>query len=159
MDPISTSNAPASANAAPISPVHHGGSFPHKTSASVASIKPFIETSTPAINSEPVEMDASPTVERRGTGMTDDGGEGRMFSPDQDDEIMEELSGVRGEGTGVREKRAAMLASRSKDPAVLVDIPQDPNADEVASANTVAGQVTPAPERADAVAESKEEAR
>jgi hypothetical protein len=37
-----------------------------------------------------------------------------------------------------------MLASRSRDPAVLVDIPQDPNADEVAAANTIAGQVTPA---------------
>ena len=42
------------------------------------------------------------------------------------------------------QKRAAMLASRSRDPAVLVDIPQDPNADEVAAANTIAGQVTPA---------------
>jgi len=42
------------------------------------------------------------------------------------------------------QKRAAMLASRSRDPAVLVDIPQDPNAEEVAAANTIAGQVTPA---------------
>lgn len=67
-----------------------------------------------------------------------------MFSPDTDDEVMEELSGVTGEGTREREKRAAMLASRSRDPAVLVDIPQDPNADEVAAANTIAGQVTPA---------------
>jgi hypothetical protein len=50
-----------------------------------------------------------------------------------------------------------MLAARSKDPAVLVDIPHDPNAEEVAAANTVAGQVTPAPEKADLVEEIKGE--
>lgn len=67
----------------------------------------------------------------------------KMFSPDLGDQVMEELSGIRGEGTREREKRAALLSSRSRDPAVLVDIPRDPNADEVAAANTIAGQVTP----------------
>ncbi|KAF2807023.1 uncharacterized protein BDZ99DRAFT_573698 [Mytilinidion resinicola] len=148
MDPISTSNPPSAVtDTAPVSPVARSTSFPHKTSSAVAPSKPSIDTSTPAINTEPIEMDASPTVERRGTGVSEEG-EGRMFSPDQDDEILEEL-GVKGEGVGVREKRAAMLAARSKDPAVLVDIPHDPNAEEVAAANTVAGQTTPAPERAD----------
>lgn len=132
----------------PISPVAvtHTASFPHHTSPTVAPKKPFIETSTPSINAQPVELDGTPTSpETLGRRSTDGRkSEERMFSPDMDDEVMEELSGVTGEGTREREKRAAMLASRSRDPAVLVDIPQDPNADEVAAANTIAGQVTPA---------------
>ncbi|KAF2498743.1 hypothetical protein BU16DRAFT_303679 [Lophium mytilinum] len=156
MDPISTSNPPSAAtDAAPISPVARSTSIPHKTTSAATTSKPSIDTSTPAINTEPIEMDASPTVERRETGLSEEG-EGRMFSPDQDDEIMEEL-GVKGDGAGVREKRAAMLAARSKDPAVLVDIPHDPNAEEVAAANTTAGQVTPAPERADPLESGQQE--
>lgn len=34
----------------------------------------------------------------------------------------------------VLQKRAAMLASRSKDPGVIVDVPQEPTAEEVEAA-------------------------
>jgi len=40
-------------------------------------------------------------------------------------------------------KRAAMLASRSKDPGVIVDVPQDPTAEEVEAAKSADGTVTP----------------
>ncbi|KAF2460039.1 hypothetical protein BDY21DRAFT_337255 [Lineolata rhizophorae] len=39
-----------------------------------------------------------------------------------------------------REKRAALLSSRSRDPAVLVDIPQTPGAVELAIAGEATGQ-------------------
>lgn len=34
------------------------------------------------------------------------------------------------------QKRAAMLASRSKDPGVIVDVPNEPTAEEVEAANS-----------------------
>lgn len=146
--PISTTSTTTTDIQHPISPVAatHTARFPHHTSPSAAPKKPFIETSTPSINAQPVELDGTSTSPETLSRRSTDGrrSEERMFSPDMDDEVMEELSGVTGEGTREREKRAAMLASRSRDPAVLVDIPQDPNADEVAAANTIAGQVTPA---------------
>jgi hypothetical protein len=36
-----------------------------------------------------------------------------------------------------------MLASRSKDPGVIVDVPRDPTAEEVQAANSADGAVTP----------------
>jgi hypothetical protein len=41
------------------------------------------------------------------------------------------------------QKRAAMLASRSKDPGVIVDVPQFPTAEEVQAAKSGDGMVTP----------------
>jgi hypothetical protein len=41
------------------------------------------------------------------------------------------------------QKRAAMLASRSKDPGVIVDVPQDPTAEEVEAAKSADGTITP----------------
>lgn len=37
-----------------------------------------------------------------------------------------------------------MLASRSKDPGVIVDVPRDPTAEEVEAAKSAEGTVTPA---------------
>jgi hypothetical protein len=37
-----------------------------------------------------------------------------------------------------------MLATRSKDPGVIVDVPNDPTAEEVEAAKIAAGTVTPA---------------
>lgn len=37
-----------------------------------------------------------------------------------------------------------MLASRSKDPGVIVDVPQDPTAEEVEAAKSADGTTTPA---------------
>jgi hypothetical protein len=42
------------------------------------------------------------------------------------------------------QKRAAMLASRSKDPGVIVDVPNDPTAEEVEAAKIADGTTTPA---------------
>jgi hypothetical protein len=42
-----------------------------------------------------------------------------------------------------RQKRAALLASRSKDPGVIVDLPPDPTAEEVEAAKSAEGTVTP----------------
>jgi len=36
-----------------------------------------------------------------------------------------------------------MLASRSKDPGVIVDVPQDPTAEEVHAAKSADGMTTP----------------
>lgn len=36
-----------------------------------------------------------------------------------------------------------MLASRSKDPSVIVDVPQDPTAEEVEAAKSAEGTITP----------------
>lgn len=44
---------------------------------------------------------------------------------------------------GAGEQRAAMLASRSKDPGVIVDVPQEPTAEEVEAAKSADGTTTP----------------
>lgn len=52
--------AVAASNEPPISPIARQTTFPHKTSASVTTRTPFIDTSTPAINEAPVELDGLP---------------------------------------------------------------------------------------------------
>jgi hypothetical protein len=52
------------------------------------------------------------------------------------------------QGSGVtrlmmKQERAAMLASRSKDPGVIVDVPSEPTAEEVSAAKSADGTVTP----------------
>ncbi|KAF2681934.1 hypothetical protein K458DRAFT_308659 [Lentithecium fluviatile CBS 122367] len=139
-NPISPPTNEAEPN--PLSPVHHTSSFPHQTSANVATRTPFINTSTPAINAAPVELDGIPTspdeLKRRHTG---DG----MVSPGlgEEEDIEEEFLGEGERGAG-RSKRAAMLASRSKDPGVIVDLPSYPTAEEVEAAKIAEGTVTPA---------------
>jgi len=52
-------------------------------------------------------------------------------SPDEEEEeAYEQLTGEKGGNEVVREKRKQLLAERSKDPAVLVDIPPTPRAEE-----------------------------
>jgi hypothetical protein len=43
----------------------------------------------------------------------------------------------------MKQERAAMLASRSKDPGVIVDVPSEPTAEEVSAAKSADGTVTP----------------
>ena len=45
----------------PISPISRQTTFPHKTSVAVSTRTPYIDTSTPAINDAPVELDGIPT--------------------------------------------------------------------------------------------------
>lgn len=146
MDPTS----PTPANPNPISPVSSAAptTFAHQTSPGVTTATPHIDTSTPAINAAPVELDSIPTdaetVRRRGTG-----GSGGILSPADEEDIDGEFLGEGGESVGrdVKEKRAAMLATRSKDPSVIVNVPQDPTAEEVEAAKSAEGTITPAVEK------------
>ncbi|KAH7379102.1 hypothetical protein DE146DRAFT_303271 [Phaeosphaeria sp. MPI-PUGE-AT-0046c] len=118
----------SSASSVPISPVSRSSTFPHKTSPAVVSHTPLIDMNTPAINAAPVELDGVPMA-----GITSPGDEG-----DKEERF---LSGEATVGRG--EQRAAMLASRSKDPGVIVDVPQEPTAEEVEAAKSADGSVTP----------------
>lgn len=142
---------------------------------------PLIDTSTPAINAAPVEIDGAEMsvgdmeARRRAnggsTGADRDGREGSMgvISPGDEEDIDGEFLGDgRPAVTQVRtisysllfypshlllcnthaniclgQKRAAMLASRSKDPGVIVDVPKDPTAEEVEAAKSAEGTITP----------------
>ncbi|KAF2874686.1 hypothetical protein BDV95DRAFT_603487 [Massariosphaeria phaeospora] len=141
----------------PISPISRSGSFPHKTSLAVATTRPFIEMDTPAINADPVELDGATAASlgdepgrgaKGGSVKRTEDGEGVMISPGlgESDDVDEEFLGEGGRGAGreVREKRAAVLATRSKDPSVIVDVPQEPTAEEVEAAKSADGTVTPA---------------
>ncbi|KAF2831630.1 hypothetical protein CC86DRAFT_342580 [Ophiobolus disseminans] len=140
---ITTTGAPASSDG-PISPVSRSGTFPHKTSPAVSTQTPLIDTATPAINDAPVELEAMPvTSEEFKRRTTDPSGSGVLSPADEDDIDAEFLGEGESAGRGVREKRAAMLASRSKDPGVIVDVPQDPTAEEVEAAKSADGTVTP----------------
>ncbi|KAF3040152.1 hypothetical protein E8E12_009302 [Didymella heteroderae] len=121
----------------PTAPISRSTTFPRKTSPAVATQTSLIDTSVPAINAQPVELDGIPTspqeqeLKRRETGGS------RMLSP-ADGDIDAEFSSEDGKGTWQlgREKRAAMLASRSKDPGVIVDVPDEPTADAVEAADS-----------------------
>ncbi|KAF1931991.1 uncharacterized protein M421DRAFT_1679 [Didymella exigua CBS 183.55] len=122
----------------PVSPISRSTTFPHKTSIAAATQTPLIDTSVPAINAQPVELDGIPTspheqeLKRRETGGS------RVLSP-ADGDIDAEFLSEDGKGAGQlgrREKRAAMLANRSKDPGVIVDVPDEPTADAVEVADS-----------------------
>ncbi|KAF3032779.1 hypothetical protein E8E11_001217 [Didymella keratinophila] len=119
----------------PISPVLRSTTFSHKTSPAVATQTPLIDTSVPAINAHPVELDGIPTSPQE-QGLKRREGGSRMLSP-ADGDIDAEFLSEDGKGAGQlgREKRAAMLASRSKDPGVIVDVPDEPTADAVEAAD------------------------
>jgi len=96
----------------------------------VSTQTPHIDTATPAINDAPVELPA-------------DIPNSTLSPADEEDIDREFLGGGESAGKGVREQRAAMLASRSKDPGVIVDVPQDPTAEEVHAAKSADGMTTP----------------
>ncbi|KAF2799369.1 hypothetical protein K505DRAFT_389008 [Melanomma pulvis-pyrius CBS 109.77] len=75
-------------------------------------------------------------------GKKDGGNVGLGEQEDNDDEFLG--GGGKAVGREVREKRAALLSTRSKDPGVIVDVPQDPTAEEVQAAKSAEGTVTPA---------------
>lgn len=125
----------------PISPLSRSGTFPHKTSPAVSTQTPLINTATPAINAEPVELDGG-AVEGVPTEGTQAGARS-MRSPGDEEDFDAEFLGE-GMGVEVAAKRAAILASRSKDPSVIVDIPREPTAEEVHAARSAEGLATPA---------------
>ncbi|KAK4550359.1 hypothetical protein LTR36_003326 [Oleoguttula mirabilis] len=78
----------------------------------VGQINPELTISAASINNEPVELDGTPTSPerlRRGSKPL----------------VLENL------GTAERERRARLHSERQADPAVLVDIPQTPQATEL----------------------------
>ncbi|KAF1938017.1 hypothetical protein EJ02DRAFT_458214 [Clathrospora elynae] len=148
--PILTTKAPpaSSSSSDPISPISRSKIFPNKTAAVVMGQTRLIDTNTRAINDTPVELDGgaiSPEdSRRRGTGGSVGVGGSVMRSPaDEEDIDAEFLGGEENLGREARAKRAEMLATRSKDPSVIVDVPQDPTAEEVEAARSADGMVTP----------------
>lgn len=98
VSPPSQAPAPttsSSADATPLSPIQHTSSFPHHTSAGVATRTPFIDTSTPSINGEPVELDGAvaPSPAGKGVGLDEEADIEREFLGE----------GEVGEGNVVRE--------------------------------------------------------
>lgn len=83
----------------PVSPISRSTTFPHKTSPAVATQTPLIDTSVPAINAQPVELDGIPTspqeqeLKRRETGGS------RVLSP-ADGDIDAEFLSEDGKGAG-----------------------------------------------------------
>jgi len=65
---------------------------------------------------------------------------GTVLGPDVDEEVYEELSGEKGANGSIRQKRKELLAERSKDPGVLVDIPSTPGPAEYGIAQEVVGK-------------------
>lgn len=91
--------------------------FPHKTSPAISSSTTHINTNTPAINDAPVELPADSAT---------------ILSPN-----------FASDGAKRDDLRKEMLATRSKDPGVIVDVPQEPTAEEVQASRLGEGVVTP----------------
>lgn len=89
----------------PISPVTRTGTFPHKTSPAVATQTPLIDTSTPAINAAPVELDGIPAYPPEdGKRRAVREGSAGVISPGDEEDIDGEFLGEgRSVGRGVRE--------------------------------------------------------
>lgn len=87
-------------NETPISPITRTMTFLHKTSPAVATQTPLIDTSVPAINAQPVELDGIPTspqeqeLKRRETSGT------RVLSSADDEDIDAEFLSEDGKGAG-----------------------------------------------------------
>ncbi|TKA66201.1 hypothetical protein B0A49_06811 [Cryomyces minteri] len=99
-------------------------------------MNPALAIPPPSINATPVELDGTPTSAKKQDTVISprSGGAARgsaTFSPDADDEVYAELNGEKGVGAVERERRAQLLSSRSRDPAVIVDVPQTPQAEEL----------------------------
>jgi hypothetical protein len=107
--PISPPTSSSDAN--PISPISRTSTFPHKTSPAVSSQTSHIDTSTPAINDAPVELDGSAvSTQVRGGGASGgvEGQKGGVLSPADEEDIDAEFLGGgvgKGSGRGVREVR------------------------------------------------------
>jgi hypothetical protein len=98
----------------PISPISRSTTFPHKTSPAVATQTPLIDTSVPAINAHPVELDGVPTspqeqdLKRRETGGS------RVLSP-ADGEIDAEFLSEDGKGAGQLGREVGLCLLRTCD--------------------------------------------
>jgi len=114
----------------------------------------YLDTGVAPLNSNPIELDSTPVspVIRKESWKSKaadmpsgrfSGGGGRVIGPDEDEEAYEEFSGEKGGNEVVREKRKKLLAERLRDPAVLVDIPPTPKAEEYEMAEEAMNEGTP----------------
>ena len=92
--------------------------------------KPSIDTSAPAINEAPIELDSTPVSPVKRQDSWPVRREGSVASPDMDEAIYGELSGNKGGNAKSREGRRELMEKRRKDEAVLVDIPDTPDAED-----------------------------
>jgi hypothetical protein len=107
ISPPTTANPSSADEPNPLSPIQHTSSFPHQTSANVSTRTPYIDTSTPAINAAPVELDGGEAVAvGDGVGL----GRGKEVSPGlgEEEEIEREFLGEGEPGVG-REVREVSL--------------------------------------------------
>ncbi|KAF4311257.1 hypothetical protein GTA08_BOTSDO13332 [Botryosphaeria dothidea] len=134
-----------------------GAKTPTPSTRIRGSIVAHLDTSTPAINASPVEIDGTPTspdkvMLRKGSWGNNKAGRGSFgggpekqqpqrqgSSPDhlaREVEVLEEFGLIEG-----GENRTALLKSRKSDPAVLVDIPQGPSVEDFAAAGLLSPDV------------------
>ncbi|PNS20258.1 Peregrin [Sphaceloma murrayae] len=83
--------------------------------------KPELRIDAAAINDIPVELDGTPTTPARLRARATDGHERQQHAPAADEPISKEE----------KERLAKLISERKGDPAVLVDIPQTPQAEEL----------------------------
>jgi hypothetical protein len=85
-------------NDTPVSPISRSATFPHKTSLAVTTQTRHIDTSTPAINAQPVELDGIPTSPQEQELKRRETGGGRVVSPAEDEDIDAEFLSEGGKG-------------------------------------------------------------
>jgi len=90
----------------------------------VTASRPELTISAASVNAEPVELDGTPTSPERARTIASR----RGSRPTNLELTEEELAGMTVEE---RQRREELISSRKADPAVLVDIPQTPGAEEL----------------------------
>ncbi len=80
--------------------------FPHKTSPAVATHTPLIDTSVPAINAQPVELDGVPTSPQEQELKRCETGGSRVLSP-ADEDIDAEFLSEDGKSSGLLEREVS----------------------------------------------------
>ena len=101
-EPIPTSQTP-------VSPVSRTATFPDKPSSPAVAHAPLIDTSVPAINAQPVELDGIPTSPQEQESKRREMGGSRVLSP-ADEEVEAEFLGEGGKGAGQLGREVGCLA-------------------------------------------------
>jgi hypothetical protein len=96
-----------------ISPVSRASTLQHPTPSAAAPQTRVLDTSTPAINAQPVELDGMPTtpeeLRRRGTAGSGTAGVGSSSSPADGEDIDAEFLGEGGKGAGQIGREVCLL--------------------------------------------------
>lgn len=94
----------------PVSPVSRTTTFPDKPSSAAAAHAPLIDTSVPAINAQPVELDGIPTSPQEQESKRREMGGSRVLSP-ADEDVEAEFLGEGGKGAGQLGREVGYLVS------------------------------------------------